>query len=70
MKDKVFTKGQIVKGAFIRGYEHYLTKGKEYIVVDYDPEFQTPGFTFPAYVTVIGDHGGFTKAHTHRFEEV
>jgi len=70
MVEKVFAKGQIVKGAFIRGYENHLTKGKEYIVVEYDPPCHCENFTFPAYVTVIGDHGKPTNAHAHRFEEV
>ena len=40
------------------GYFRLLTtKGKKYVVTAYQPEVCEPTFTWPVYVTVIGDEG-------------
>ena len=44
-----------------------LTEGKEYTVVRYQPRDVTPHFTFPPYITVIGDQGVPVTGHCHRF---
>jgi hypothetical protein len=44
-----------------------LTEGKEYTVVGYQPRDVGPSFTFPPYITVMGDHGSRVTAHCHRF---
>ena len=68
MKDPVFTVGQQVVARFIGGYANHLTEGKVYTVTVYDPPTPTEvGFTFPAYVTVIGDWGKPVQSHTYRF---
>jgi hypothetical protein len=50
------------------GYSQ-LTKGKQYRVEVYDPKTRTENFTWPAYVTVLGDDGNPLCCHAHRFEE-
>jgi len=66
-----FTIGQTVAGAYVQGYENHLTAGKRYVVTDYSPAERTEiGFTFPAYVTVIGDSGRPVTAHTYRFKAI
>lgn len=49
------------------GYSWHLTKGREYVVTKYEPEFRDTNFTWPAYVTVIGDSGKPVTGHAHRF---
>jgi hypothetical protein len=62
-----FSVGQKVKAT--GSYMHQLTEGKEYTVVKYEDPVHTPTFTWPAYVTVIGDFGKPVTGHTHRFKE-
>ena len=50
---------------------HYmwsLTPGKVYTVTEFTPELVGPTFTWPAYVTVIGDLGRPVTAHWYRFK--
>jgi hypothetical protein len=63
--DAVFEIGQTVVAAC--DYAHQVVEGRRYRVVGYQPKCPTPNFTWPAYVTVIGDNGGKVTAHTHRF---
>lgn len=50
-------------------YMHHLTEGKEYVVINYEPSVVGPTFTWPAYVTVIGNFGKPVTGHTHRFRK-
>lgn len=61
-----FEHGQVVTATCSYGY--VLTEGKQYIVMSYEPPMYTPVFTWPAYVTVLGDHGEPVVAHTYRFK--
>lgn len=63
--EPIFTVGQQVVAT--GPYMWSLTEGKTYTVVEYTPELPTPTFTFPAYVTVVGDLGNHVTGHTHRF---
>lgn len=64
-KAPLFSAGQKVIAT--GSYNWRLTEGKEYTVVGYVTECVTPTFTWPAYVTVIGDNGAEVTGHTHRF---
>lgn len=68
MADTEFKVGQRVTATGSYGWR--LTAGKEYEVTDVTPEEVTPHFTFPEYVTVIGDDGRPVTGHTHRFKAV
>jgi hypothetical protein len=63
-----FEVGQVVEAT--GSYSWLLTEGKRYEVVNYDPPVVTPTFTFPAYVTVIGDSGKPVVGHTYRFRAI
>jgi len=63
--EPVFTVGQQVVAT--GSYMWSLTEGNTYTVLEYTPELTTPAFTFPAYVTVMGDLGNPVTGHTHRF---
>lgn len=64
-KEPAFEVGQVVVAT--GSYNWLLTEGKQYTVVKYEPEFRDTNFTWPAYVTVIGDSGKRVTGHTHRF---
>ena len=51
-------------------YGYLLTTGKEYEVVGVTPPLVLPYFTFPEYVSVIGDDGNLVTGHSHRFQPV
>lgn len=63
-----FEVGQIVEAT--GSYNWRLTRGKRYIVIGVEPELVTPTFTFPVYVTVIGDSGQPVTGHAYRFRAV
>jgi hypothetical protein len=63
---EVFELGQVVVA--VGSYCHSLTEGKEYTVVEYTAPVVSPTFTWPAYVTVVGDLGERVTAHTYRFK--
>lgn len=65
--ERVFTPGQRVKALCSVGY--VITEGKEYVVHEYTPRARSENghFTWPAYVTVTGDHGKLCTTHTQRF---
>ena len=65
LKDPVFEVGQVVIATGT--YMHQINEGKEYTVIGYQPQEYTPIFTWPAYVTVIGNSGTPVTGHTHRF---
>lgn len=65
MNERVFKVGQQVIAT--GGYNWLLTKGKQYEVVRYDDPVRHETFTWPAYVTVIGDDGKPVSGHAHRF---
>ena len=65
VKNPVFEVGQLVVAT--GSYNWLLTEGKQYVVIKYEPEQYDPTFTWPAYVTVIGDSGKPVTGHTHRF---
>ncbi len=66
MADQKFEVGQKVIATGSYGW--LLTEGKTYEVVDYAPAwYMGSGFTWPAYVTVIGDSGKPVSGHAHRF---
>ena len=52
-------------------YGYAFTKGKEYTVVDYIPEFYerdtSSGFTYPAYLNIIDNYGRRVRCHANRF---
>ena len=66
----MFEKGEVVVCSGSRGYS--LTTGKEYEVIKYDPPLpdssSVSGFTWPAYVAVIGDNGKELYCHASRFK--
>lgn len=68
MIEEVFEVGQCVIATCSYGYQ--LTKGKAYVVTKYEPPYHDGPFTWPAYVTVIGDFGKPVTGHTHRFRKV
>lgn len=68
MADIKFEVGQVVVAT--SSYNWLLTEGKKYTVVEYQEEQHTPTFTWPAYVTVIGDSGKKVTGHTYRFRAV
>ena len=70
MTDTVFVVGQKVIANHIDGYGNLLTKGKEYTVTKYQHGYNQESFTWPAYVSVIGDWGKEVKCHTYRFKAV
>ena len=63
-----FYEGQRVTATGSYGY--LLTRGKEYVVVGVEPPCVLPTFTFPEYLTVIGDDGKRVTGHSHRFQPV
>ena len=65
----VFTPGDVVIANTDYGYN--VVKDKEYVVTKYEPPYPEPGtsFTWPAYVTVTGDHGKPVTGHTYRFRK-
>lgn len=65
MNEIVFDVGQTVVAT--GSYQHSITEGKQYKVVRYQAEFYNPTFTWPAYVTVIGDFGKAVTSHTYRY---
>ena len=68
MAEPKFNVGQLVVAT--GSYNWLLTKGKQYVVIKYEPAHYDPNFTWPAYVTVIGDSGNPVTGHTHRFRAV
>ena len=64
-EDPVFEIGQVVVAT--GSYNWLLTEGKQYTVVKYEPRHPTENFTWPAYVSVIGDSGKKVTGHTYRF---
>lgn len=64
-KKPEFEIGQVVVAMHSHG--HQITEGKQYKVTHYQPEVYDPTFTWPAYVTVIGDFGRRVQCHTYRF---
>ena len=71
MSEVTFTVGQrVIANPNAQNYGHQLTAGKEYIVTDFQPSVVDPTFTWPAYVTVIGDFGTPVQSHTYRFRPI
>lgn len=72
MANPVFEKGEKVRA--LCNYAYNITKGKTYEVVMYEPEFcdgrNSAWFTWPAYLTVIGDDGKAVGCHAHRFAKL
>lgn len=66
--EPVFKLGQRVQAT--GPYMWSLTEGREYIVLAYEDPVVTPTFTFPAYVTVMGDLGKLVTGHTYRFRAI
>lgn len=64
----MFAVGDKVIAVSNGSYNWLLTEGKEYTVVKYEPPHRDPTFTWPAYVTVLGDHGKPVTGHAHRFK--
>lgn len=64
----VFTSGQVIVATC--NYANQITEGKQYKVTKYQAEDAQPHFTWPAYVSVMGDLGTEVTAHTHRFKPV
>lgn len=59
--------GDIVVCRGSRGYA--FTTGKQYTVLLYEPEAHDPTYTWPAYVSVLDDHGDTVFCHADRFEK-
>lgn len=66
--DPVFKPGDKVTPIYVSGY--FLTMGKVYVVVSYDPPFREETFTWPAYVEFHDDRGVLVTAHARRFKPV
>lgn len=62
-----FEEVQVGQAVIAQGPYPGLTEGKEYTVMQYRPRDVTPHFTFPPYITVMGDHGVPITGHCHRF---
>jgi hypothetical protein len=60
-----FSVGQIVVAT--GSYNWLLTKGRRYTVTKFEEGFRGETFTWPAYVTVIGDSGKPVTGHAYRF---
>lgn len=70
MKDPIFTVGQkVIATGRLDGYKNYLTEGKEYTVIKYEPSYpsELPNFVWPAYAFVTSDLGEPIGSHTYRF---
>ena len=67
LSDTTFTPGDVVIATM--NYGHNVTKDKEYTVTDFAPEAVNGAFTWPAYVTVLGDDSRPATAHTYRFRK-
>ncbi len=72
MTNDTFEKGEKVKA--LCNYAYQITEGKIYEVVKYEPEYcdrrNGAWFTWPAYLTVIGDDGEPITGHAHRFTKL
>lgn len=70
MAERVFEVGETVVATCSHAW--HITEGKQYVVTKYEPPYPAPdiGFTWPAYVTVIGDFGKSVTCHTHRFRRL
>ena len=66
MTDPVFNVGDKVTPTYTSGY--FLTQGKVYEVVGFDPPYPDVNFTWPAYVEVIDDRSKVVAAHARRFK--
>lgn len=66
--EPVFEKDEVVICVGSRGYFN-LTTGAEYKIIRYEPEepVEGIGFTWPAYVVVLGDDGRYVHCHANRF---
>lgn len=60
-----FQPGQVVVAT--GSYAHQIIEGKRYTVIGSTPRLVTPTFTWPEYVTVMGDFGKQVEGHTWRF---
>ena len=71
MSEVYFETGETVICTGPRGVP--LTMGKEHEVLDFSPEYMEPDnpacYTWPAYVTVIGDDGKKHTVHADRFKK-
>jgi hypothetical protein len=61
-----FEVGALVKCVYSHGYGA-LTEGRTYTVTEVEEPVRHNYFTFPEYVSVIGDHGKTITAYPHRF---
>ena len=70
MAERVFEVGEIVVATCSHAWQ--LTEGKQYVVIKYEPPYREPniGFTWPAYVTGVGDRGKALSCHTYRFRRL
>ena len=66
MRDPEFDVGDKFTPIYTSGY--FLTEGKVYDVVGFDPPYPDVNFTWPAYVEVIDDRGKLAVAHARRFK--
>ena len=66
--DPVFKPGDKVTPVYTSG--SFLTEGKVYVVVSYDPPYPDENFTWPAYVEFHDDRGVLVTAHAQRFKPV
>lgn len=66
MKEPTFEVGETVIAT--GSYMHQITEGKEYTVTRVTPEEVTPTFTWPEYITVVGNFGTPVTGHAHRFK--
>jgi hypothetical protein len=67
VSDLKFKVGQTVIATAVHDYRYHLTEGKQYVVTKFEDRQPDQNFTWPAYVTVIGDWGKPVTCHTHRF---
>jgi hypothetical protein len=65
-----YTPGQRVVCISSGGCWWVLTEGATYTVVNYEPPYtdkEARNYTWPAYLTVVGNEGKHVTAHAHRF---
>lgn len=64
--DPVFETDDVIVCRRSEGYN--LTKGRDYIVLQYEATFLLDRHQFPAYVRIRDDFGDSVVAHADRFE--
>lgn len=68
MTEPVFQVDQKITPLYTSGYA--ITMGKEYTVLNYEPQSADDNFIWPPYVLFVDDFGKKCATHAARFTEV